>query len=78
MSNQLANLSSHLLFHKATTAIDHSSYRVVCPKVGHTALTSSYLVYALSCCRHNMKIINHHSKAETISKLTVHSQLLQN
>ena len=28
--------------------------------------------------RHATKIIHHHSKAETISKLTVHSQLLQN
>ena len=51
--------------------------RVVCPNFGHPALT--FQVYALCrCCRHATKIINHHSKVETISKMTVHLQLLQN
>ena len=46
--------------------------RVACPNF-------DTLVYKLCrCCRHTTKIINHHSKAETISKLRVHSQLLQN
>ena len=36
-------------------------------------------VYAhRKCCRHATKIINYHSKAETILKLTICSQLLQN
>ena len=53
--------------------------RIVCHIFGHPALTSSFQVYVLCrCCRHATKIINHHSKAETISKLTVHLQLLQN
>ena len=54
-----------------------SRTRVVCPNIGHPALASSFEVYALcKVCRHTMKIINHHSKAETISKLTVHALFL--
>ena len=30
------------------------------------------------CCRHAKKIVNHHPKGEIISRLKVHSQLLQN
>ena len=45
-------------------------YRVVCPNFGHPALTSPFWINAL--CR----LINHHSEAEIISKLTVLSQLL--
>ena len=42
------------------------------------ALTLSFQVNALCrCCRHYTKLINHLSKAEQISKLTVHLQLLQ-
>ena len=55
--------------------------RVVGPKFKHTVLTSSFQIHArCRCCRHTTKMINlaHYSKAETISKLTVHSQLLQN
>ena len=34
---------------------------VVCPNIGHPALTSSFSVYALcKCCRHATKEINHH------------------
>ena len=53
-------------------------YRVVYPYFEHPALTSSFQVHALCrCCRQATTNINHHSKAEIISKLTVHSQLLQ-
>ena len=46
--------------------------RVVCPNFEHPVLTFSFMVYAICrFCRHATKIINHHSKAETISKLTV-------
>ena len=61
-----------------------SVIRVVCPNVGHPALTASFTKYRFSvyafckCCRHATKIINHHSKSTTISKLTVPSQLMQN
>ena len=56
-----------------------NAYRVVCSNFGHPALTSSFQVYALCiCCRHTTKITNHDSKAETILKLTVDSQLLPN
>ena len=43
----------------------------VCKGIGQCALTSSFQVHALCrCCRQK---INHHLKAETISKLRVHS-----
>ena len=52
--------------------------------IGYCAPTSTpcpdFVILGLlcRCSRHATKIVNHHSKAETISKLTVHSQLLQN
>ena len=56
-----------------------SLIQVVCPNFKHPTLNSSFQVYALCrCCRHASKIVNHHSKAETILKVTVYSQLLQN
>ena len=45
----------------------HFCYKVACPKFGHPALSSE---------RNNT--FNRHLKPETISKLIVHSQFLQN
>ena len=53
-------------------------YSVVCTNFGRPALTSSFQVYALCSAAVWPCYENHHSKAETISKLTFHSQLLQN
>ena len=50
--------------------------------IGYCALTSDALTQLRNSivirCRHATKLINQHSKAKTISKLTVHSQLFQN
>ena len=53
----------------------NSSDRVVCSNFEHPALTWTLYVYALCiCCRHDTKK-KLYSKTETISKLTVHSQM---
>ena len=58
-----------LQVHKVTEGVTVAS--------GSVALTSSFQVYApRRCCRYVKKMIKHHPKAETISKLTVYAQLL--
>ena len=51
----------------------------MCPNFGHPVLTTSFQVYALCNCRQQACYENNKSssKAETVSKLTVQSQLLQ-
>ena len=52
-------------------------YRVACPNFDTmTKLRNNRITQRLTCCRHAKKKIK--SKAEQISKLDVHSELLQN
>ena len=53
---------------KVILYIIHYTYWVVCP---------DFVILGFYTCRHATKMINHHSKAETISNLAVHSKLLQ-
>ena len=53
-------------------------YRVVCPNFGHPALISSFYRFKHLCCRHATKMLDHHSKAETIPKQTLLSHLSKN
>ena len=65
----------------SSTKFEKKRHRVVRPNFGHPAITSSFQLYALCrCCRHDTKISNHHSKAETISdsSFTIVAKLFSN
>ena len=58
-----------------------STHRVACLKFGHPALSSEFYNYTLikefvAAVGIILIILNHHSKAEGISKQTVRSQIL--